>query len=366
MEQSDLGDLKKIKNIRSKIDNIDDKLLELLNKRASLVIEVGKVKLEGKRDFYVPAREKEIYQRLIRNNTGPFPNQALRNVFREIMSASLSLEKPLHVAYLGPKATFTHQACMHFFGLSAEFIPEKDIADIFDDVERGKVDFGVVPIENTTEGVVSHTIDMFVTSDIKICGEITMEVSLSLLNRTGKIHDVKKIYSHPHAIAECKEWLRGRFPDVPLFDVSSTAMAAQTSSEDLSSAAIASEFAATLYDLQVVERKIEDHSNNFTRFLVIGKKNPDKSGDDKTSVMFAVKDMPGALYEILKPFAERGINLTKIESRPQKGKAWEYIFFVDMDGHVSDSKVSKSIKELETKCSFMKIMGSYPKGGLKQ
>ena len=355
----------KLKKLRSEIDRIDDKILELLNKRASLVIEIGRIKLEGKRDFYAPEREKEIYQRLTQNNQGPFPNQALKNIFREIMSASLSLEKPLKVAFFGPKATFTHQACMQYFGLSAEFVPEKDIADVFNDVEKDKADFGVVPIENTTEGVVNHTIDMLVTSDIKICAEIILEVSISLLNKTGKIVDVKKICSHPHAIAQCRQWLKKHLPDIPVFDVSSTAIAAQTAIEDPSTAAIASEFAATHYDLQVVERKIEDHANNFTRFLVIGKKSPDKSGDDKTSVMFAVKDEPGALYKMLKPFAERGINLTKIESRPQKGKAWEYIFFVDMDGHISDSKVSKAIKELEAKCSFMKILGSYPKGGLR-
>lgn len=360
-----MDDLKKITELRAKIDVIDDKILDLLNKRARLVIEVGKEKVEGKRDFYAPEREKEIYKRLTGKNPGPFPNQALKNVFREIMSASLSLERPLKASYFGPKATFTHQACMEYFGLSAEFVPEKDIADVFEDVERGKTDFGVVPIENTIEGVVSHTIDMFVTSDIKICGEIIMEVSLSLLNKTGRIEDVKKICSYPHAIAECREWLREHVPDIPVFDVSSTAMAAQTASEDPSAAAIASEFAAAIYDLQVVERKIEDHTNNFTRFLVIGKKSPERSGDDKTSIMFAVKDVPGALYRILKPFAEKGINLTKIESRPQKGKAWEYIFFADMDGHVSDSKVSDALKELEAQCSFMKILGSYPKGAAK-
>ncbi len=360
-----MDDLKKIKELRSKIDNIDDSLLELLNKRASLVIEVGKIKLEEKRDFYAPEREKEIYKRLTGKNPGPFPNQALKNVYREIMSGSLSLEKSLKVAFFGPKATFTHQACMQYFGLSAEFVPEKDIADVFDDVGRGRVDFGVVPIENTIEGVVSHTVDMFVTSDIKIYAEIMLEISLSLMNKSGKQGDIKKICSYPHAIAQCREWLREHLPDIPVFDVSSTAMAAQTASEDPASAAIASEFAAALYDLQVVERRIEDHANNFTRFLVIGQKSPEKSGDDKTAIMFAVKDAPGALYGILKPFAERGINLTKIESRPQKGKAWEYVFFVDIDGHVSDKNVADALKELEARCSFMKILGSYPKGAAK-
>lgn len=360
-----MNNAEKLKKLRSAIDRIDDKILELLNKRASLVVDIGRIKLAGKRDFYAPERENEIYQRLTRHNSGPFPNQALRNVFREIMSASLSLEKPVKAAYLGPKATFTHQACMRYFGLSAECVPEKDIADVFDDVERGKVDYGVVPIENTNEGVVSHTIDMFMTSDIKVCAEVMMEISLSLLNKTGRIGDIKNVYSHPNPIAQCREWLKDHIPDAHVFDVSSTAMAAQIASEDTANAAIASEVAASLYNLQVVERKIEDHTNNFTRFLVIGKKDPQKSGNDKTSIMFAIKDVPGALYKMLAPFADRGINLTKIESRPQKGKAWEYIFFVDMDGHVSDSKVSKAIKELETKCSFMKILGSYPKGGLR-
>lgn len=356
---------KKLEEIRSNIDSLDDKILKLLNERASFVIEAGQAKTKGKREIYAPEREKEIYQRLIKNNKGPFPNQALKNVYREVMSASLSLEKQLKVAYLGPKATFTHQACMQYFGLSTEFVSEKDIGDVFDDVERGKVDFGVVPIENTTEGVVSHTIDMFVTSDMKIFGEIIMEVSLSLLSRTGVLKDIKKIYSHPHAIAQCKEWLKEHVPDIPVFDVSSTAMAAQTASEDHDSAAIASEFAATLYDLQVIERKIEDHTNNFTRFFVIGKKSPDKSGHDKTSIMFTIKDVSGALYKMLKPFADKGINLTKIESRPQKGKAWEYLFFVDMDGHLSDTKVSEALKELESQCSFMKVLGAYPKGSIK-
>ncbi|OGP65869.1 MAG: chorismate mutase, partial [Deltaproteobacteria bacterium RBG_16_42_7] len=210
----------KLKKLRSEIDRIDDEILELLNKRAFLVIEIGRIKLEGKRDFYAPERENEIYQRLTRHNSGPFPNQAVRSVFREIMSASLSLEKPLKVAYLGPKATFTHQTCMRYFGLSAECVPEKDIADVFDDVERGKVDYGVVPIENTNEGVVSHTIDMFVTSDIKICAEVMMEISLSLLSKTGRIGDVKNVYSHPNPIAQCREWLKEHIPDAHIFDVS--------------------------------------------------------------------------------------------------------------------------------------------------
>ncbi|MBI5682821.1 MAG: prephenate dehydratase [Deltaproteobacteria bacterium] len=357
--------LTKLKKLRHEIDRVDDSMLELLNKRAKLVIDIGTIKKENNHAIHVPEREREIYQRLLNNNPGPFPNTAVKNVFREIMSTSLSLEKPLRAAFLGPKATFTHMACLQYFGKSSELIPVKEIADVFDEVERDRVDYGVVPIENTTEGVVSHTFDMFVSSNLKISAEIMLEISLSLLNRTGSILDVKKVYSHSHAIAECREWLKNNLPNAVLVETSSTAVAAQTVVDDPDAAAIASENAAELYDLKIVEKKIEDHLNNLTRFLVVGKTSPKKTGSDKTSILFSVKDSPGILFKMLKPFAERGINLTKIESRPQKKKAWEYIFFLDMDGHISDEKVSDALKELETNCSFVKVLGSYPKGMAK-
>lgn len=350
-----------IPDLRDKIDQIDDSILDLLNKRANLVIEVGKAKARAKSEFYVPEREREIFERLTRNNAGPFPNQALRNVFREIMSASLSLEKPVKIAFLGPVATFTHQACLRHFGTSGEFVAKKDIADVFDDVEKGRADFGVVPIENTTEGVVSHTLDMFVRSNLKICAEVLLEISLALLNKTGKASDIAKVCSHPHALAQCKVWVKNNLPNALVFDVSSTAMAAQMASEDTSTAAIASIAAANLYNLRVIEKSIEDNSNNFTRFLIIGRKESKKTGSDKTSIVFAIKDAPGALYHMLKPFARRKINLTKIESRPLKTKAWEYVFFVDLDGHISEKKVKDAVSELEETCSFLKILGSYPK-----
>ncbi len=357
---------KEITEIRKKIDRLDEKILEFLNKRASLAIEAGKLKVEDKKEIYAPEREREIYERLTKKNSGPLPKQSLKNIFREIISASLSLEKSMTVAFLGPMATFTHLASIKHFGLSAEFTPKKDIADVFDDVERGKADYGVVPIENTTEGVVSHTLDMFMTSDLKIYAERLMGVSLVLLNKSGKLNDISKIYSHPHAIAECREWLKNNMSNIPVFDVSSTAMAAELVSEDSLSAAIASESAAELYDLKIVERNIQDQLNNYTRFLVIGKTIPEKSGTDKTSIMFTVKDSPGILYKMLEPFAKRGINLTKIESRPQKSKAWEYIFFIDIDGYITDSDLSEALKELDKLCIFMKVLGSYPKNIEKQ
>ena len=350
-----------IDGLRDGIDSIDLKILELLNKRAALVIEVGKVKSREHKEFYVPDREREVLKRLTDSNQGPFPNQALKNVFREIMSASLSLEKPLRIAFLGPAATFTHQACMQHFGLSGEFIPKKDIADVFDDVEKGRADFGVVPIENSTEGVVSHTLDKFVNSNLKICAEVMLEISHALLNKSGKASDIAKVCSHPHALAQCKNWVKNNLPNALVFDVSSTAMAAQMASEDPSTAAIASIAAATLYGLQVIENNIEDNSNNYTRFLVICKSEAKRTGHDKTSVVFAIKDAPGALYSMLKPFAERGINLTKIESRPIKTKAWEYLFFVDLDGHITETPVKEALDELEKSCSFLKVLGSYAK-----
>lgn len=350
---------KTLQELREGIDSIDLELLDLLNRRTALVIEVGKVKAKEQREFYVPEREREILKRLTDSNKGPFPNQALKNVFREIMSASLSLEKPIKIAFLGPVATFTHQACMQHFGLSGDFVAKKDIADVFDDVEKGRVDFGVVPIENTTEGVVSHTLDMFVKSNLKICSEVMLEISLALLNKSGKASDIEKVCSHPHALAQCKNWVKNNLPNALVFDVSSTAMAAQMASEDPSTAAIASIAAASLYDLRPIETSIEDNANNYTRFLVICKNESNRTGADKTSIMFAIKDAPGALYSMLKPFAKRNINLTKIESRPIKTKAWEYVFFVDLDGHIDDGGVKEAISELEVSCSFLKVLGSY-------
>lgn len=352
-----------IDEFRKEIDRIDEELLALLNKRALQVIEVGRVKTMEKKDFYVPDREREVLARLTGRNKGPFPNQALKNVYREIMSASLSLERPIKIAFLGPVATFTHQACMQHFGLSGDFLPKKDISDVFDDVEKGRADFGVVPIENTTEGVVSHTLDMFVKSNLKICAEVMLEIALALMNKTGKIADVAKVCSHPHALGQCKFWIKNNLPNALVFDVSSTAMAAQMASDDAACAAVASLAAATLYDLRVIENHIEDNTNNFTRFLVIGKNESKKTGSDKTSIVFAIKDAPGALYTMLKPFARRKINLTKIESRPLKTKAWEYVFFVDLDGHITEKKVKDAIAELELSCTFLKVLGSYPRSG---
>lgn len=354
--------MSELEEYRREIDEVDSEILRLLNKRARFVLKIGKIKKEKKVEFHAPDREREIYQRLEKENEGTFPNEALRAVFREILSASLSLEQPLRVAYLGPQATFTHLACMQLFGFSAKYIPVNSIKEVFNEVERGRADYGVVPIENSTEGVVNSTLDMFIDSDLKISAEILQEVSHHLMSKTGRMEDIKRIYSHPHAVAQCQSWIENNLPQIPVVEVSSTARAAEICVDDPTAAAIASELAATLYGLQIIKRRIEDNINNYTRFLVIAKKFPEKTGKDKTSVMFSIKDRVGALYDMLKPFAQNKINLTKIESRPSKRKAWEYIFFVDMIGHIEDERVKKALAELQKEALFLKILGSYPIG----
>ncbi|NOZ25529.1 MAG: prephenate dehydratase [Nitrospirae bacterium] len=351
----------RLERLRETIDAIDDEILELLNKRAKVVLEVATVKRDTNQDFYSPERERKILERLQGKNPGPFPNDALRVIFREILSASLSLEEPLRVACLGPLATFTHLAALRHFGSSAEFIPVESIKDVFEVVQEGKAAYGVVPIENSNEGVISYTLDMFMDFDLKIAAEIMLEINHNLLSISGEITKIRKVYSHPQAIAQCRRWIERNLPNVTIIDATSTAKAAELASKDDEGAAIASELAAKIYDLRFVERHIEDNKNNYTRFLVVSKEFPPPTGKDKTSVMLSIKDKPGALYEVLAPFKKAKINLTKIESRPSKRKAWEYIFFIDMDGHVDDKKVKKALREIEKDCLFLKVLGSYPR-----
>ena len=347
---------------RQEIDRIDDEILRLLNERSKSVIEIGKIKKakDAEANLHTPGREAAIIERLTQLNTGPFPTDAIRSVYREIMSASLSLEGPQKVAYLGPRATFTHMACMQKFGSSAQYIPAHSIKEVFNEVERGRANFGVVPIENTTEGVVNHTLDMFIDSSLLIYGEVLQEVSHHLLSKSGQIEEVKKIYSHPHAIAQCRNWLETNLPHVPAVEVASTARAAELCIDEPSSAAIASELAGQLYGLKVIKARIEDNVNNMTRFLVLSQKPSERTGKDKTSLMLSIKDKVGALYDLLRPFASHGISMTKIESRPSQRKAWEYIFFVDVEGHIAEDRLNKAIEEVKGRCLFMKILGSYP------
>ena len=353
---------KDIQGYRQDIDRIDDTILRLLNERAQQVIEIGKLKRKSNAEahLHTPAREAEVVERLVSQNQGPFPNEAIRPVYREIMSASLSLEGPQKVAYLGPRATFTHLACIQKFGESAQYIPVNSIKDVFDEVERGRAHFGVVPIENSTEGVVNHTLDMFIDSNLQIYGEVLQEVSHHLLSKAARQEEIKKVYSHPHAFAQCRNWIETHLAHVSLLEVPSTARAAELCVDDPSAAAIASELAAQLYGLKVLHARIEDNLNNFTRFLVLSVKPSERTGKDKTCVMLSVKDRVGALYDLLRPFASHGINMTKIESRPSRRKAWEYIFFVDVEGHIEEDRVSKAVEEVRGRCLFLKILGSFP------
>jgi chorismate mutase/prephenate dehydratase len=356
---SDDGD---IRLLRQEIDGIDDVILELLNKRAGLAIEIGRAKARRNLEFYSSEREREIFERLAAKNQGPFPNEALRAVFREIMSASLSLEKPLKVSFLGPRATFTHLACLQYFGRSSQFIPEKNIRSVFEGVERERVDYGVIPVENSTEGVIAHTLDLFMECDVKISKEIMIEISLDLLSRSERLADIRRVYSHPHALAQCRKWLEDHLEGAEIIDVPSTAKAAEIASTEPHSGAVASSYAAKLYDLNVLEKRIQDMPHNYTRFLVIGKKDEAPTGRDKTSLMFSLKDNAGALYNALRPFAEHGVNLTKIESRPHKGKAWDYIFFLDLEGHKTDARLVAALEAFGETCSELKLLGSYPQG----
>jgi chorismate mutase/prephenate dehydratase len=357
--------MKELDKLRKNIDKLDDEILEKLNRRSEIVIEVGHIKRSQKSRFYKPNRERQILERLTSGNNGPFPNDALKAIYREILSASVSLEEPLKVSCLGPLATFTHLAALRHFGSSAAFVPVDSIKKVFENVESGKAEYGVVPIENSNEGVVSYTLDMFMDSDLKVVAEIILQVAHNLISKQTDRTKIRKVYSHPQALAQCRGWLESNMPGVPMREATSTANAAELASKEKDTAAIASELAARIYDLSILEKNIEDSRNNVTRFLVISKDFPPKTGNDKTSIMFSIKDRPGSLYSILLPFKRAKINLTKIESRPSKRRAWEYIFFVDMEGHIEDKKVSRAIEALKEGCLYLKILGSYPQGRIQ-
>lgn len=350
-----------LRELRNKIDRIDKTIVKLINERTKLVVQIGRLKAKKKTGVYVPNREREVYNRVTRLNKGPLPSKALKAIYREIMSGALSLEKSLKVAYLGPQATYTHLASLEKFGSSVEQIACNSIPDVFAEVERGRCDYGVVPIENSTEGMISHTLDMFIESDLKICSEIIIEISHNLLANC-RMDEIRKVYSNPQVFGQCRLWLEGNLSGRELIEVSSTTKAAQLASSERNAAAIASELAGKRYKLKVLARSIEDSPHNITRFMVIGKTIVKPTHRDKTSIMFSIKDRVGALHAMLTPFKKNGINLTKIESRPSRRKAWDYYFFVDLEGHCEDKKVAKALEQLEKECQHLKVLGSYPKG----
>ena len=354
--------MKELEKLRREIDGIDDRILNLLNKRSRIVLDIAHIKRNSNAKFYSPERERQILERLTANNKGPIPDATLKVIFREIISASLSLEEPLKVACLGPLATYTHLAAIRYFGSSAQFVPVPTIKDVFDVVESGKVDFGVVPIENSTEGVISYTIDLFMDYDLKVSAEVMLRITHNLLSKRGDKSRIKKIYSFSPPTAQCRRWLAANMAGIPIVEATSSAHAAELASRDDEGSAIASELAAEVYNLEFVERSIEDNKYNLTRFMVISKEFPQKSGKDKTSIMFSIKDKPGALYNILEPFKKAKLNLTKIESRPSRRRAWEYIFFVDIEGHIEDKKLKEAVEMMKENCLYLKILGSYPQG----
>jgi len=350
-----------LNKLRKKIDLLDRKLINLLNLRAEATKRIGKIKINSGKSIYVPEREMQVLSRISSLNKGPLKKSALEAIYREVMSASLALEKPLKIAYLGPQASFSNLAAIKKFGSQVNYVACNSISEVFLEVERGTADYGVVPIENSVEGAVSHTLDVFVDSDLKICSQIILEITHNLLANCPK-NKIRTVYSNPYVFGQCRVWLQKNLPNAQLIDVSSTTRAAQMARKKQNSAAIASLLASKIYDLKIIASGIQDSLHNITRFLVIGKNVVAKTGHDKTSLFFSIKDRVGALYEMLLPFRRNKVNLTKIESRPSKKKAWEYYFFVDISGHQDDKTVMKALKELEPKCNYLKILGSYPIG----
>ena len=349
--------------IRKQIDEIDKQLVKLLNERADLAHAVGVIKKAEGSALYAPEREEQVLRGLVEKNRargGRLPEKAIRAIYREIMSASLALEKDLTIAYFGPEATNTHQAARTKFGASVTYVPQVSIADVFDVVSRGNADYGVVPIENSTEGAVNHTLDVFMESDLRICAQILMKIENHLVAKIPR-SDIRKLYSHPQVFGQCRNWLRQNLPAVDLVEVSSTPRAAELAANDSVAGAITGKMAAEVYGLSILAPSIQDNANNTTRFLVIGHNASPPTGDDRTSLMFCVQDKPGALFAALEPFNRLRISMSKIESRPSKRKAWEYFFFVDVDGHASDPTLQEALSELEKHCTFNKILGTYPK-----
>jgi len=347
--------------MRNKIDMLDRKLINLLNLRAEITKNIGKEKINTGKCIYSPEREMQVLRRVSFLNKGPLKKSALEAIYREIMSASLALEKLLKIAYMGPQASFSNLAALKRFGLQMSYVACGGIPEVFLEVERGAADYGVVPVENSIEGAVTHTLDMLVDSDLKICSQVILNVSHNLLANCAK-NKIRKVYSNPQVFGQCRIWLQKNLPNAELVDVSSTTRAAELAKKEKNSAAIASLLASKTYGLKVLASGIQDSLQNITRFLVVGKNVAARTGHDKTSLLFSIKDRVGALYELLLPFRKYGVNLTKIESRPSKKKAWEYYFFVDILGHQDDYKIKRALSELERKCSYLKILGSYPIG----
>lgn len=349
-----------IEELRKKIDQVDREIIRLLNERAGAAKGIGEAKKKQGLPFFDSGRQKMILDRLCKQSKGPFPETGLRNVYIEIMSSCLNIESQMTIGFLGPEATFTHIAAKEMFGSSADYIPYKSVEDVFTACEKGWTNYGVVPIETAAGGVIHNNLDRFMQSNLIICSETALSIHHSLMANCP-LEKIQHLYSHEESFMQCRAWLKQNLPGVKLHEVSSNGEGAKLAAQKEFSGAIASELAAKVYGLKILVRGIQDLKDNVTRFWVIGNQPAAPTGDDKTSIMFSVKDRPGALYDLLKPFHREKINLTKIESRPTKRKPWEYVFFVDLQGHASDPTIASVLHEIEEHCEFMKVMGSYPK-----
>lgn len=347
--------------IRKKIDAIDDKFIELLRKRLGYAREIGRIKSLENKAKWDPLRERQILERLLAQNAGVFPEQSLLSIMHEIITTCRLSQKRVEVAYLGPEATFSHLAGVKYFGHSATFRPMETIEDAFIEVERGRTQYAIVPVENSIEGAVTSTLDSFIKYDVTICGELNLPITHNLVNQSGAIKDIKLVVSHSQPLAQCRQWLKKNLPDVPCQSVISTGIAAKMATEDPTVAAIASALAIKTYQLQIVVKGIEDYRGNTTRFLLIGKEAPGRSGKDKTSLLVGLLDRPGALNHALAILAKRSINLTRIESRPVKDEPGRYLFFIDLLGHIEDETIAEGCEKLRKICSYYEWLGSYPR-----
>ena len=356
-----------IDSLRKEINALDSKIVELLNERAKIVLKIGKIKKRNKAQIYVPNREQEVYSRITSQNKGPLTNECLMAIYRELMAGSLVLEKAIKVSYLGPEGTFSYFAARQKFGSLVEYVPVRGIDDVFRNVAGGRSDYGIVPVENSTEGGIRETLNMFVESDVKVCAEIILPIHHNLMANCAK-EDIKRVYSKPQILSQCKNWLASNLSNAELAEVSSSAEAARVVKNALKSdrdgqfyAVIANVEIAQQYGLNILYKNIEDNPNNITRFFVLSKEYGEPSGRDRTAVMCYIRNSPGALLEILEPFKTYNINLTNIESLPTRKKAWEYCFYLDFEGHASSETVQKALNELSKRCFDMKILGSFPK-----
>jgi chorismate mutase/prephenate dehydratase len=345
---------------RKEIDRIDEEILQLLNRRAEMAQQIGLAKSSARSHYFTPEREHIVFKRLFAANKGPLENSAVRAVYREIISACRALEKPLAVAFLGPEGTFSHLAAIARFGTSCVFTPTESIAGVFTQVERGGADYGIVPVENSWAGVVPETLDTFMNSNLRVVSEVFQPITHNLLSHCENLESIQRLYSHFQPLAQCRQWLRNHLPNVEEIEASSTSKAAELAAQDRQSAAIATHLAAERNELPILCEHIEDNPTNRTRFLVLGYNEPEPTGRDKTSLMFSVHNRAGELVHALNAFEKYDVNLTMIESRPTKSAAWQYVFYIDVQGHTKDAAVTKAVEMLKKQSLFVRVLGSYP------